>query len=622
MIVSVIPLKRLPRQMQWLDYGVPEEYKDVIEAGQLVTIPLRKTVVFGIIFRIEKNIGEELKGKEIKPFEKIILTKPLLSTGQLNTIEKVASWYGVSPSVIASIMVPPLQKRKLSKVDIIDNKKIKLKKEVVKESFHYYKSSDERKDFFAKKIIGNTLLLVPTVHDVQEAYALLTPEQQETCVMWHSNLSQKEQFEAWFAIRNNEKKIIIGTRGSVFLPFCALDTIIIDLEHHDQHKHWDQSPRYHAKDVARELARVYQAGLCLASFSPSQEVYFNSHKQHIESNIPELQGPLTPPPTLIDLKKEHVGKNFSPISFQAEECLRDEKGDTFFYLNRRGYSSSIACSSCAKVVTCETCQLPMTYYMDRHKLKCHPCNYEIAMLRECPACKGTLAQLKGVGIEQLESFIPHLEEVTRSVIRIDSDTKVPQFEDDKKYIIVGTDAALPHLRWDKITSIVLVNIDQQLHIPEYTANEDVWHFIETMQYRRRPDSTFLIQTSNPDHVVFRGFKQPDLFYRLDLNLRRALLFPPYSYMGRFFFGHANAEYARIIAEQTHNRLAEALTKTPKKVKLLPPIEMQPKYFRKKYWYAIMVKSDPDLWQENLVFLNQFIPGDWKIDPHPTSLLAP
>lgn len=622
MIVSVIPLKRLPRQMQWLDYGVPEEYKDVIEVGQLVTIPLRKTVVFGIIFRIEKNIGEELKGKEIKPFEKIILTKPLLSTGQLNTIEKVASWYGVSPSVIASIMVPPLQKRKLSKIDIIDNQPAFAKATAGKETFCYYKSSTERKDFFAKKIQGNTLLLAPTVHDVQEAYALLTPEQQETCVMWHSNLSQKEQFEAWFAVRNNEKKIIIGTRGSVFLPFFALDTIIIDFEHHDQHKHWDQSPRYHAKDVARELARVYQAGLCLASFSPSQEVYFNSHKQHIKSNIPESQGPLTPPPTLIDLKKEHVGKNFSPISFQAEVCLRDDKGDTFFYLNRRGYSSSISCSSCAKVVTCETCQLPMTYYMDRHKLKCHPCNYEITILRECPACKGTLTQLKGVGIEQLETFIPHLEQVTRPVIRIDSDTKVPEFEDDKKYIIVGTDAALPHLRWDKITSIVLVNIDQQLHIPEYTANEDVWHFIETMQYRRRPDSTFLIQTSNPDHVVFRGFKQPDLFYRLDLNLRRALLFPPYSYIGRFFFGHANAEYARIIAEQTHNRIAEALTKTPKKVKLLPPIEMQPKYFRKKYWYAIMVKSDPDLWQENLVFLNQFIPGDWKIDPHPTSLLAP
>ncbi len=622
MIVSVIPLKRLPRQLSWLDYGVPEEYKDTVAIGQLITIPLRKTVVFGIIYRIQKEIPKELEGKEIKPFEKIITTAPLFSIGQLAMIEKIASWYAVSISVIASMMAPPLQKRKLGNIEINREEVLKEIQQEKKESFYYYTNNTERNNFFSEKIQGNTLLLVPTVHDIAEAYALLTPAQQRDCLIWHSNLSQKEQFAIWFAVRNNEKNIVLGTRGSVFLPFQKLSTVIVDFEHHDQHKHWDQAPRYHAKDIAREIARVHDAHLYLSSFTPSQEVYFNSHKHIIDSTLPESQTPLTPPPTLIDLKIEHTGKNFSPISFQAEACLRGDTGDTFFYLNRRGYASSISCSSCAKVVTCETCHLPMTYYMERGKLKCHPCNYDIAMPRACADCKGTLTQLKGVGIEQLETFIPHLEDVTREIVRIDSDTGVPHFDDDKSYIIVGTDAAIPHLRWDNISSIVLINIDQQLHIPEYTANEDVWHFIETIQYRRKPESTFLIQTSNPEHVVFRGFKQPDLFYRLDLNLRRALLFPPYSHMTRFFFGHTNAEYARKIAEQTYNHLTQALTNTPKKIKILPPIEMQPKYFRKKYWYAIMVKSDPALWQENLVWMNQYIPGDWKIDPNPISLLAP
>ncbi len=621
MIVSVIPLKRLPRQMSWLDYGVPEEYRDTVRTGQLVTIPLRKTTVFGIIFSVKKEIPEELKGKEIKPFEKIIHDNPLLTTEQLVLVEKMATLYAVSPSIIASMMVPPLQKRKLAKIEITEQPTTN-NTPLATEEFFYYKNKEERKTFFAEKIIGHTLILVPTVHDITEAFLSLTEEQQEQCIIWRSTLSQKEQFEAWFQVHNGNKSIILGTRGSVFLPFSQLQTILIDIEHHEQHKHWDQAPRFHTKDIARELAKTYGANICLASYSPSAAAYYASHKKHLVSNLPETLPEFMPAPIIIDIKKERFGKNYSPLSFQAGELAKDGKGDMFFYLNRRGYSSSISCSACAKVLTCPTCKLPLTYYLQEHKVKCHPCNLTRNVPNACPSCSGTLTQLKGVGVEQLETYIPHAEQISREIIRIDSDTEAPQYEEGKSYIIVGTDAALPHLRWDKIGSIVLVDIDQQLHIPEYTANEEVFHLIQYLQFHRSPESTLLIQTHHPEHVVFKGLKQPDLFYRLDLNLRRALLYPPYSYLMRFFYGHENAEYAQKIAEQVHKRITEGLTKTPKKIKLLPPIDMQPKYFRKKYWYAIMVKSDASLWQENLVWINQYIPGDWKVDPNPISLLSP
>ena len=50
--------------------------------------------------------------------------------------------------------------------------------------------------------------------------------------------------------------------------------------------------------------------------------------------------------------------------------------------------------------------------------------------------------------------------------------------------------------------------------------------------------------------------------------------------------------------------------------------MQPRYYRKKFWFEIIVKFDPKNWKGDLIFINNLIPDGWKIDPNPISILNP
>lgn len=621
MIANIIPLKRLPRQIGYLSYTVPDDLKESIHPGQLVTIPLRKSTVFGLVFSL--HTAQETDG-ELKPLESIVQQMPFLSLAQLSFLDTLSIWYGVSPAIIASMMMPPLQKRKLAKMEIGSIVTLETQPAIKKPThFFYYRNKEEKKIFLSEKINGTTLIIVPTVADIRDTLLCLPEGLQSKVLTWSSTASQKEQFSAWVQIRNAQAPIIIGTRGSVFLPFQTLDTIIVDAEQHEQHKHWDQAPRYHVHDIVPLLANIFGGTLHFSGYSPSQTMYYASHKQLMETNLPELIDPINTVPTIADMKKERHGKNYSPLSYQAEQAINDTSGDIFFYLNRKGFATSVGCNDCGHAIVCRQCQLPMTYREQTKKLSCYSCGITEPMPSICPHCNSTVVQLRGVGIEQLAAFIREQTDTKgREVIAIDGDSEQLDIGPHAPRIIVGTDAAFAHIAWTKTDAIVFANIDQQLHIPEYTASEHAWHLIQKVQFERKPDSLFVIQTHNPDHMVLKGIPQPDLYYRLDLNLHRALLYPPYSYLIRYFFGHPNASFAKIHTGQIHKKIADALTKTPKKLKLLAPIEMQPRYYRGQYWYAIIIKSEPTLWQEHLQWLNGFIPPNWKVDPRPNSLLPP
>ena len=55
MIIQVVPIKRLPCQIQAFDYEVPDELQDQVEVGQLVIIPLRKSDNLGLLLNIQKR---------------------------------------------------------------------------------------------------------------------------------------------------------------------------------------------------------------------------------------------------------------------------------------------------------------------------------------------------------------------------------------------------------------------------------------------------------------------------------------------------------------------------------------------------------------------------------------
>src|SRR4030095_14858373 len=88
----------------------------------------------------------------------------------------------------------------------------------------------------------------------------------------HSHLSTGERHDEWHKIRQGRAGIAIGARSAVFAPVQSPGLIIVDEEHEHSYKQ-EESPRYHARDVAVMRARQTGGIVILGSATPSLASY-------------------------------------------------------------------------------------------------------------------------------------------------------------------------------------------------------------------------------------------------------------------------------------------------------------------------------------------------------------
>ena len=240
MIAHVIPLRRFPRHLQLFDYVVPENLESSIAVGQLLQIPFRKSLLFGLVFDLSNETNDKLK-----EVDSIVCTTPIASKPYFEYIKNISERYATSFGHTANIGMLPLQKRKLSKLKLEplqENNSQEIARNVSVYSLH-----NEHAEKLQSSINQNTLIVAPEIYLLDEVFECLTEEQKSNTVLWHSELSQKEKFQRWLQIRNSEKTIVLSTRSGMLLPFPKLDTIIVDYEHDENHKQWDGTPRIHVK---------------------------------------------------------------------------------------------------------------------------------------------------------------------------------------------------------------------------------------------------------------------------------------------------------------------------------------------------------------------------------------
>ncbi len=636
MYAQILPLRRMPKRFASFTYAVPDGVS--VAPGQLVVIPFRNASLFGIVFSLHDTLAENAGA--IKDIGDIMKEAPFLSAQHLTFIDIASKLWAISPATAASMMMPPLAKTKIKKLEL---KLFPKKKELTetKPVYSLYQSHKVHAESLIQNIQGTTLIIVPETHLIDEVKLLLSLELQKQTVIWHSQLSQKQQFERWVEIRNGEKQIILGTRGAVWLPFLSLDTVIVDYEHDDNHKHWGEAPRYHDKDAVSLLSSLHGASVHLMSFSMSARSYYFVHKGLVEKpiakSLPTGQAgsePIGTPVSVVDMRDERKGGNYNLFSDAVEKAIVETTGDIFLYINRRGFATAVGCNDCGYIARCTACKSPLTYSEQTKKLRCVYCSTEIPMLLSCPQCKSVVVKLIGAGTELAEKEVRRLlgQKLTHDIIRLDSDREEPLPYSKKPRIVVGTDMAFRHIRWEILETTVLIDIDKQLAIPEYLAGEKIWHVIAEIQFRSNSKHQLLIQTFEPNHVVFRSLKEPERWYRTELNGRQAVSYPPYSYLVRYMYAgmsekEAEQESQRVFAvfqRELARRSPEGVdwTKAGKNAIVSHPIPMQPRYYRRKFWYTIMVKLQKASWQEDLIFLNSLLPDGWKVDPDPISLLSP
>jgi len=550
MFAQIIPARRMPMSLQYLDYLAPAELLGQIQIGQLVKIPFRNKELFGVVFKLT----EQSAAKNAKSIKEIIADSPIISKQQLNFLNDISEFYKTSLGFLLKTNLLPLQTRKLKSLSKITKNHGEQKRSAAKPSVFLYKNDSERINLFTKLISeadGQILLLAPERAYLENLKMLLPRDIIDQAVFITGELGNKEMFAKWLDIWIGAKKVIIGTRAALFLPWFNLSTIILDDESNQNYKSWDMAPRLHARDASIFLAKHHCAKLYLTGHTPSIESYYFSKNKIYDGNmeIPNLNANLQ----IIDLRDERRSGNYNFFSHQLADEFVKTDGDVFFFINRRGSSSYVGCRDCGNILKCPKCNRSLSYHQDTNQLVCHFDKYSEPMTASCKKCHGVNMAMLGAGTQLVETTVRHLlgSANKKPIIRIDGDqdgAEKSKPAGDK--IIVGTQMAWPYLDWKKIALIVFVDADSSLFIPEYKISENLWCLIRSAQFNLSNQAKIMIQTGNPDHIIFRSLANPDLFYTEQLAERRAFGYPPFKFMVKLSY-EKDAKHHNVFILRRH-----------------------------------------------------------------------
>ena len=269
------------------------------------------------------------------------------------------------------------------------------------------------------------IVLVPEISLTPQITERFRSRFGDLVAVMHSGLSVGEKYDEWRKIQQGKVKVAVGARSAIFAPFTNIGLIILDEEHESTYKQED-SPRYHARDVAIWRSRYYNCPVILGSATPALESFARAKKGVYTLLTLQERAMKQALPTvhIVDMREQLKGGNRSMFSEPLVEAIRERlirKEQMVLFLNRRGYSSFVLCRDCGTVVQCPNCDISLTYHRSNEKLKCHYCGYDEYVPQECPQCASEHIRFFGTGTQKVEEEIYKLFPELR-VIRMDVDT--------------------------------------------------------------------------------------------------------------------------------------------------------------------------------------------------------
>ena len=392
----------------------------------------------------------------------------------------------------------------------------------------------------------SAILLVPEIGLTPAVAADLHQVFGDQVAILHSALSDKERTQQWHRIKRGEARIVVGTRSAVFAPVSDLALIIVDEEQDASYKQ-EETPRYHARDVAVMRAKMAGAVAVLGSATPSLESYFNAKKEkYALLELPDRveQRPL-PEVEIIDMRQEfqETGQE-QIISRKLREEIQqtlERKEQALILLNRRGYSPLVLCRACGKALECKNCAIALTHHKRSHKMECHYCGYTAPVPKKCVHCGSEYVYFLGTGSEKLEELL-HGMFPTARIGRLDRDT-VRGREDFERVLnalsqgdldlVVGTQMIAKGHDVHGVTLVGVVGADMALGFPDFRAAERTFQLLTQVAGRAgRGDAPgkVVLQTYFPDHYAVQYAARHDFagFYEKELRFRSWMQYPPYS----------------------------------------------------------------------------------------------
>jgi len=449
------------------------------------------------------------------------------------------------------------------------------------------------------------ILLVPEIGLTPGVAADLHGIFGEQVAILHSSLSDDERAEQWHRIRRGEARIAVGTRSAVFAPVHNLALIIVDEEHDHSYKQ-DETPRYHARDVAAVRAKALGATVVLGSATPSLESYNNARKgkyRLIELPDRVRERPL-PEVELIDMREEFqaTGKEHVLSRKLIEEVTAcQERGEqAMILLNRRGYSAFVMCRSCGDSIECANCAIALTFHKRQRKLLCHYCGYQQPVPHVCPKCGSDYVQFLGTGAEKLEDMLrsafpqARIGRMDRDTVRGHADFEriLTSFQAGEIDLLVGTQMIAKGHDVHGVTLVGVVGADTALSLPDFRAAERTFQLLTQVAGRAgRGDAPgkVVLQTYFPDHYAVQFAAAHDFqgFAEKELRFRSYMHYPPFSALANVLIRSEKLEealaYSGLLGRWFENTRHEG-------VRVMGPAAASIVRLKRDYRYHFLLKG--------------------------------
>ncbi len=481
------------------------------------------------------------------------------------------------------------------------------------------------------------IVLVPEISLTPQTIERFASRFPNRVAVLHSRLSLREQFDEWQSIKDGEFDVVIGPRSAIFAPQPDLGLIVIDEEHEWTYKQQDQSPRYHARDIAIKLAELTGSVVILGSATPDVETYYHAQQGdyqllHLPERIVPGGNTSMPPAEVVDLREELKQGNrsiFSSSLAVALETVLANREQAILFLNRRGTATSVQCRDCGYVLACRRCDTPLSYHQAEDLLLCHQCNQRSPVPQTCPRCDSRRIRYLGLGTQKLEQEVRQAFPGAR-LLRWDSDVTrgknshqaiLDRFRNHEADILIGTQMVAKGLDLPRVTLVGVVSADTSLNLPDFRAGERTFQLLCQVAGRAGRSTLggrVIIQTYAPEHYAVQMAARHDYinFYETEIAYRRQLHYPPFTRLASLTYTHANDIACQRAAERMKGQITEERdSQGIADLSLIGPAPAFVHRRRGRYrWQLVLRGSDPPFILSRIP-----IPQGWTIDIDPVGL---
>jgi len=554
-----------------------------VDEGSRVLVPLQSRRLVGYV------VGTRCQSpvKNIRPIHSSLDTFPALDNHALQLTREMARRYGCSwGEAIGTSLPRALRGRKTLEY----NPAVSRKTECFPSGMMlcHDKGLGRRWPFLGERVKetltrgGDVICLVPERSQMDPVKAFLKEHLDEGLSVLDRRLTPKKELEEWVKIKEGRTRIVLGTRSAVFAPVKALGLIVIFEEENAAYKQ-EQSPYYHAREVALMRSRIEGGSVLFVTSTPSAEIWREIKLSKIP--IKTLEAEHMAPLNLIDLsnyKPQRKAALTFPLQNRIRETLAEGK-KVLLFLNRRGFSRITQCNQCGHVITCPRCDAVLAYLYSRKKLVCPLCHTASDLPQTCPQCQGGYLRSLGAGIEKLESEVARLCPEARTC-RFDRETITIPAKTD---VAIGTQAVLKRLKDFSPALTGVLDFDAELNRFDFRCAQRAFSLL--IRLRQSTTDEVLVQTFARDSycVTTAMALDFDKFYKTELKLRKDLGFPPFKHLVAVVLRGAKEESVFCQARDLFQKMKE---KDLKGIEIMDPQpDLQPK-LRDKYRFTIMLKS--------------------------------